>query len=181
MNRLLLPLSLAISLAEDRVKSVTAGTRNVCLVRFRGQYAAMDNRCPHQGGPLGEGSIEVGVEGRCWIRCPWHGWDFDPLTGASPGGHEDAGQTLYPVEIRDGEVFVGLEPEPETPTREVVIRFDLPDDGPPPGGRLGVKSLVLKPNRHYRMPRFIPIENGEVRTRVEVPGKVKIVPMGASQ
>lgn len=72
----------------------------------------MDNHCPHQGGPLGEGSIERGNDGQCWIRCPWHGWDFDPLTGRPPGGHEDAGQTVYPVEVRDGEVFVGLEPEP---------------------------------------------------------------------
>jgi thiamine pyrophosphate-dependent acetolactate synthase large subunit-like protein len=72
----------------------------------------MDNRCPHQGGPLGEGSIEKGVDGQCWIRCPWHGWDFDPLTGRPPGGHEDSGQAMYPVAIRAGEVFVGLAPEP---------------------------------------------------------------------
>jgi hypothetical protein len=35
---------------------------------------ALENRCPHQGGPLGEGSIENG-----WLRCPWHGYDYDPL------------------------------------------------------------------------------------------------------
>ena len=99
-------------LAERRVKTVTAGTTTVCLSHFKGQYAAMDNRCPHQGGPLGEGSIEDGVDGQCWIRCPWHGWDFDPLTGAPPGGHEDTGQKLYPVDVRDDGIYVGLEPEP---------------------------------------------------------------------
>ncbi|MEM1273658.1 MAG: thiamine pyrophosphate-binding protein [Pseudomonadota bacterium] len=102
-------------LPEGRVKTVTARTTSLCLSHFAGQWAAMDNRCPHQGGPLGEGSIEEGVEGKCWIRCPWHGWDFDPLTGMPPGGHEDAGQKLYPVELRDGAVFVGLEPDPERP------------------------------------------------------------------
>lgn len=100
-------------LPEGRVKTVTAGTTSICLSHFNGQWAAMDNRCPHQGGPLGEGSIETGVDGQCWIRCPWHGWDFDPLTGAPPGGHEDSGQTVFPVEIRDGEIFVGLEAEPD--------------------------------------------------------------------
>ena len=100
-------------LPEGRVKSVTARTVSLCLSHFDGQWAAMDNHCPHQGGPLGEGSIEKGVEGQCWIRCPWHGWDFDPLTGAPPGGHEDTGQKLYPVEIRDEEIFVGLEKEAE--------------------------------------------------------------------
>jgi thiamine pyrophosphate-dependent acetolactate synthase large subunit-like protein/nitrite reductase/ring-hydroxylating ferredoxin subunit len=99
-------------LPEGRVKTVTPGNRSVCLSHFNGQWAAMDNRCPHQGGPLGEGSIEQGIEGQCWIRCPWHGWDFDPLTGKPPGGHEDSGQQMYPIEIRDGAVFVGLEPEP---------------------------------------------------------------------
>ncbi|CAN5885607.1 thiamine pyrophosphate-binding protein [soil metagenome] len=100
-------------LAEGRVKSVTPRSQSICLSHFEGQWAAMDNRCPHQGGPLGEGSIETGVDGRCWIRCPWHGWDFDPLTGRPPGGHADSGQVLYPVEVREGAVFVGLEPEPE--------------------------------------------------------------------
>ena len=100
-------------LAEGRVMTVTARTTSICLSHFDGQWSAMDNKCPHQGGPLGEGSIETGVDGKCWIRCPWHGWDFDPLTGKPPGGHEDAGQTLFPIEVRGTEVFVGLEKEVE--------------------------------------------------------------------
>ena len=99
-------------LPEGRVKTVTARTTSICLSHFDGQWAAMNNHCPHQRGPLGEGSIERGVDGKCWIRCPWHGWDFDPLTGKPPGGHEDSGQDTYPVRIEGDEIFVGLEPEP---------------------------------------------------------------------
>ena len=99
-------------LPEGRVKTVTARTVSICLSHFDGKWAAMDNRCPHQGGPLGEGSIETGTDGQCWIRCPWHGWDFDPITGTPPGGHEDTGQKLFPVDIRNEEIFVGLDPEP---------------------------------------------------------------------
>lgn len=99
-------------LPEGRVKTVTARTTSICLSHFDGQWAAMDNHCPHQRGPLGEGSIEKGSDGKCWIRCPWHGWDFDPLTGTPPGGHEDSGQTLYPLRIDGDEIFIGLEPEP---------------------------------------------------------------------
>ena len=40
-----------------------------------------DNRCPHQGGPLGEGSIENGL-----LRCPWHGYDYDPTHRPPPAG-----------------------------------------------------------------------------------------------
>lgn len=99
-------------LPAGRVKTVTAESRSIALTNIDGEFHAMDNRCPHQGGPLGEGSIEAGSDGKCWLRCPWHGWDFDPKTGVSPGGHEDSGQQTYPVEIRDGGVYVGLEAEP---------------------------------------------------------------------
>ncbi len=93
-------------LPEGRVKTVTAATRSIALTHYLGQYAAMDNHCPHQGGPLGEGSIEG-----CWLRCPWHGWDFDPLTGKPPGGHEDTGQEMFPVEERDDGIYIGLPAE----------------------------------------------------------------------
>ena len=98
-------------LPDGRVMSAKAGNRAIALSHFDGQYAAMDNKCPHQGGPLGEGSIEKGIDGKCWIRCPWHGWDFDPLTGKPPGGHEDTGQETYDVEVREDGVYIGLEAE----------------------------------------------------------------------
>jgi len=98
-------------LAEGRVKPVTCARQTVCMTRHEGQYAALDNRCPHQGGPLGEGSIENG-----WLRCPWHGWDYDPLTGKPPGGYSD-GVATYPVEVRDDGIYVGFHEErPHTRT-----------------------------------------------------------------
>ena len=103
-------------LPVGRVKTVTAGTHSLALTNIDGELTAMDNRCPHQGGPLGEGSIEVGNDGQCWLRCPWHGWDFDPKTGRPPGGHEDSGQQLYPVELREDGVYVGLEAQPSHET-----------------------------------------------------------------
>ena len=99
-------------LPEGRVKTVTPGTHSMALTYISGEFTAMDNRCPHQGGPWGEGSIEAGENGQCWLRCPWHGWDFDPQTGRSPGGHEDSEQTLYTVEIREDGIYVGREAEP---------------------------------------------------------------------
>jgi thiamine pyrophosphate-dependent acetolactate synthase large subunit-like protein/nitrite reductase/ring-hydroxylating ferredoxin subunit/CDGSH-type Zn-finger protein len=91
---------------EGEVRTVQAGSKTIALTRIDGQYGALDNACPHQGGPLGEGSIECdGGEGDCWLRCPWHGWDFHPLTGKSPAGHDD-GTAVYPVEARDDGVYV---------------------------------------------------------------------------
>ena len=56
---------------------------------------------------MGEGSIENGL-----LRCPWHGWDFDPLTGKPPGDYEDDGVPAYPVEEREDGVYVALVDEP---------------------------------------------------------------------
>jgi pyruvate oxidase len=98
-------------LPEGRVKTVTADIHSLALTHIDGEYTAMENRCPHQGGPLGEGSIEIGDDGQCWLRCPWHGWDFDPKTGRPPGGHEDSGQKLFPLELREDGIYVGLEVE----------------------------------------------------------------------
>ena len=103
---------------EGRVKSVTAGIQSIALVHFDGQWSAMDNKCPHQGGPLGEGSVEKGLDDKCWLRCPWHGWDFDPLTGKPPGGHEDTGQQMFEIDIRGEDIYVAV---PEVPERERTI------------------------------------------------------------
>ena len=66
----------ADELPEGRVTTVAAGHKSVALVHYDGQFSALDNHCPHQGGPLGEGSIENGL-----LRCPWHGFDYCPLDG----------------------------------------------------------------------------------------------------
>lgn len=92
-------------LPEGRVKTVTAGHKGICLTHFEGKFLALDNRCPHQGGPLGEGSIENGL-----LRCPWHGWDFNPCTGVPPGGFDDGVETFSTKEENDA-VYVGLEEE----------------------------------------------------------------------
>jgi len=42
-------------LAEGRVQAVTCRQQTVCMTHFKGQNGALDNACPHQGGPLGEG------------------------------------------------------------------------------------------------------------------------------
>ena len=72
-----------------RARPSSPAHRSIALTHFEGRYGALDNRCPHQGGPLGEGSIENGL-----LRCPWHGWDYDPLTGKPPGGLDDGAETL---------------------------------------------------------------------------------------
>ena len=93
------------ALADGRVMTVTAGRVSLALTRCNDRYGALDNHCPHQGGPLGEGSIEKG-----WLRCPWHGYDYDPITGTPPPGFTDAPKS-HPVEVRADGIYVALPPE----------------------------------------------------------------------
>lgn len=103
-------------LPEGRVKAVTCKHRTLCLSHFEGQFAALDNKCPHQGGPLAEGSIEKGL-----LRCPWHGWDFHPITGKPPGDFDDGVET-FPVEVRDDGVYVAFpEEQPHVRTSSDVM------------------------------------------------------------
>ena len=100
------------TLPEGRVQTVIAGHQDICLTHFKGKFSALDNKCPHQGGPLGEGSIENGL-----LRCPWHGWDFDPCTGQSPGGFDD-GIKNFEVKEENDAIYVGI-PEEQPHKRTV--------------------------------------------------------------
>jgi thiamine pyrophosphate-dependent acetolactate synthase large subunit-like protein/nitrite reductase/ring-hydroxylating ferredoxin subunit len=93
-------------LEEGRVRTAVAGPRTIALTRCGGRFGALDNHCPHQGGPLGEGSIEQGL-----LRCPWHGYDYDPITGTPPTGFSDA-PDAFPVEVREDGVYVAVAPLP---------------------------------------------------------------------
>ncbi|HZN13253.1 MAG TPA: thiamine pyrophosphate-binding protein [Acidimicrobiales bacterium] len=81
-----------------RVTTVIAGDRAVCLVHGAdGTWSALDNRCPHQGGPLGDGQLDDG-----WLICPWHAYQYDTATGQPPPGFRDAA-TPYAVRSVDGD------------------------------------------------------------------------------
>lgn len=98
-------------LPEGRVMTATVGRRNLAVTHHEGQYGTLENRCPHQGGPLGEGSIEQGC-----LRCPWHGYDYDPISGEPPPPFADA-PAAYPTEVRPDGVYAEIpddEPRPRT-------------------------------------------------------------------
>lgn len=99
-------------LQEGRVTTVTVGHRSLAVTKHEGRYGCLDNACPHQGGPLGEGSIEDG-----WLRCPWHGYDYSPHDGKPPEGFSDAPE-CFTVETRDDGVYALL-PNDEMHQRSV--------------------------------------------------------------
>jgi pyruvate oxidase len=93
-------------LEVGRLTTVVAAGRALCITRTADGYGALDNRCPHQGGPLGDGQIENG-----YVICPWHGYEYNPCSGKPPEGFSDAA-TGYAVDLREDGLYVEL-PVPE--------------------------------------------------------------------
>ena len=93
-------------MGEGRVVTVTVGHESLCVTRTAdGGYGCLGNACPHQGGPLGEGTIEGG-----WLRCPWHGYDYSPKNGKPPPPFNDA-PAAYRTEVRADGVYAALPAE----------------------------------------------------------------------
>ena len=74
-----------------------------CIAIFRtadDQVFALEDRCPHKGGPLSEGIVH-GTS----VTCPLHAWVFDLNTGVAQGADE-GGVKTFAVRIRDGRVLM---------------------------------------------------------------------------
>lgn len=72
----------------------------IALFKINGKIFALDNACPHMGGPLGEGEVEM-----CFVTCPWHGYQFDVTTGECrnvPGYQA----TCIKIEVRGNEIHL---------------------------------------------------------------------------
>lgn len=89
--------------------------KQIAIFWGEGKLYALDNRCPHQGYPLKEGTLDEGdtdQEGECILTCQWHNWKFNARTGECLLG-EDHVRT-YPVERREGGIWLNLrDPSPE--------------------------------------------------------------------
>ena len=74
--------------------------REIALFNADGAFYAVKNICPHRGTSLDRGAVENGV-----LTCPGHAWQFDLRTGDCVS-HPPAGIRRYPVEIREGAVWI---------------------------------------------------------------------------
>tara|TARA_Y100000310_G_scaffold281722_1_gene302426 strand:- start:56228 stop:56536 length:309 start_codon:yes stop_codon:yes gene_type:complete len=88
---------------EGQGKVVEANGKTVALFNVEGKIYAIDNKCAHKQGPLGEGICEGNV-----VTCPWHQWKFDVTTGVSPVNPQ-AKVATYEVQVERDEVKVKTE------------------------------------------------------------------------
>lgn len=76
--------------------------KQIALFQENGVIYAIDNRCPHEGYPLAEGT----VDGDCVLTCNWHNWKFRLQDGECILGGDHV--TAYPTKIEAGFVWIEL-------------------------------------------------------------------------
>lgn len=97
---------------------VDVNSKSIGVFKVDDRLYAVRNVCPHRQAPLCRGTLggpwsrrtnpaifEYGLEGRV-LKCPWHGWEFDLATGECLFGVSDRRVKVYPVEVRDEQVYV---------------------------------------------------------------------------
>jgi nitrite reductase (NADH) small subunit len=87
--------------APGTAKLMAVDGKEIALFNVDGTFYALDNECPHRGGPLGEGDLEG-----CIVTCPWHAWQYDVRTGESIT--DDLKVARYDVKVEGGDVLVAV-------------------------------------------------------------------------
>ena len=90
-------------IAPGSAKQLDVAGKELAVFNVDGTFYAIDNACPHRGGPLAEGELDG-----CLVTCPWHAWDFDVRTGESVT--DDLRVARYETKIEGETVLVSVEP-----------------------------------------------------------------------
>lgn len=100
-------------LEEGKLYPLSVAGISVVLVRHGEVVRALGGKCPHKGAPMEQGAFCHTKEHGDVIVCPWHKSVFDVATGAVVEPVAFASLPVYPVEIIQGRVLVGVVAEPE--------------------------------------------------------------------
>ncbi len=90
----LVRIARADEVAPGQGKRVEIQGRPIALFNLGGKFYAVDDTCPHRGGPLSEGEVEGEV-----VTCPWHGATFRIPSGEVLSPPARSGVSTYPVRM----------------------------------------------------------------------------------
>ena len=76
--------------------------KTIALFNLKGKFFALDNVCPHRGGPLAQGYVDGTI-----VTCPLHAWEFDVTNGECKTMHGPT-QKTYPIKIEKDEVLIEI-------------------------------------------------------------------------
>jgi nitrite reductase/ring-hydroxylating ferredoxin subunit len=88
-------------IADQSARLLEVGDKTIALFNLGGHFYAIDDTCPHNGGPLCEGPIE-GEE----VECPWHGSRFNIKTGKVTAPPAEEGVATYNVRVTGEDIEI---------------------------------------------------------------------------
>ena len=88
----------------DEALGVTVGGLDVAIARDGEEIFAIQDECSHAAVPLSEGEVSGGTV-ECWL----HGSCFDLRTGKPTHLPATEPVAIFPVDVRDGDVYVDVE------------------------------------------------------------------------
>jgi len=91
-------------LKRDLFKVISAEGRVILVLFHEGEVFSLDNRCPHMGFPLSQGTVREGI-----LTCHWHHARFDLAGGCTLDPFADD-VPAFATDVRDGVVFVDPHP-----------------------------------------------------------------------
>ena len=107
-------------LRSRRVMVVKHGKKQIAIFASGPEVYACNNRCPHEGYPLSEGTLGEDARGRgCLLTCNWHNWKFDLESGETLVGGDNLRR--YPVRLADGRVWLDLSDPPDEARAEAAL------------------------------------------------------------
>ncbi len=110
-------IAIAEELQPGQGRTIKVSDLQIALFNVDGKFYAIDDACPHM-----RADLSCGVLRERTVLCGWHGWEFELETGNCLNV-EWAKVRTYPVDLRNGEVFLSVEP--------LAVEDDEPEDEVP--------------------------------------------------
>ncbi|MCW2897359.1 MAG: hypothetical protein QOH87_4984 [Trebonia sp.] len=111
---------------------VTAANRRIAVFRTRTGFYGLRDVCPHQGAALSKGTLLASVQAtspgcydyradREYIRCPWHGWEYELSSGRSAFDPQGNRVAVYPASVMAGGELEGAASGSDSPPAEAAL------------------------------------------------------------
>ena len=105
MTTSFVPVAKVADVPPGTATTVVVENREIALFNVAGVFYALENHCPHQGGPLADGWLDGAV-----VTCPWHAWTFKLSDGKMTLG-DFARVDTFEVRVEGNDVRISRTPQ----------------------------------------------------------------------
>jgi nitrite reductase (NADH) small subunit len=98
-----IPITVTSNIPPREGRAVSVGTHDIAVFNLGDRFVAVDNRCPHQGGPLSDGIVSGNT-----VVCPLHAWKIDLDSGRVARPQSASCVRTYPLRLENDVIAIQL-------------------------------------------------------------------------